>query len=870
MSDERKVLLPCLKGGLKKASNANTKQKAPPRARGVTVCANVTTTVGTLQLSEPGRARSTTMSSKDSPRHMCTATKLGSAPGKKKRGTSIIATQGISEADAAASTNYEVLGHFGCTAVIAELMRVPVNVQEVKRLANLRPGSINLANDDGQAAMHYATQVADSKWTQSELAQLFLKKEACIYLPDSTRRTPIDCAMQEGKKSTRFHAVSDAVRAYQLAAEGRMQYVNSFEATLSDDGFHTFSKVFHGKDGVTPLIYSGSVKGLRIYDVSGGQTRVVQHYVGLDATRFRTAVERANKVGAKQELLFADSGGIFRFRACKKKKVVKVQQEQRVSALECDLDPIVGSIFAARKRSSVLPRRVVVSDDDNNDDDDDDGGGCVDDEQTVLSPTERRSRARVWKGNVAAQAPYQGALPNDVAGFRMDVVVEHNTPFLASYTAAEPCCDIYPMYWGPSVATLRKHDPANNRFEFRILTILPTSENKFFQCAHMLADRSWVGDNCHIAKRLIQGTPVALEQVGNGDYVCLSDTHGAERVTVFSPTLGNAFYCLKLASAARPVGISSRTVRDVSITDGEVPQVTISTTQSIEVHLLTITKLELSELENHSSANGVLPNGRFSSKLVYHILNSCSGGQYSCALSSTGPMLVVMRAGVCSLDFCLCNTLTNKFFHVCRSDALRELGERCLNEVTMSLSSDGRYIMRRNPSSGVTAVLKMQTLEELVSSDPKKRINMTFAPTSYVPMSAEMLSVDPPCGQVTLVFTDVQNSTQIWEHEPASMQIALEMHNRLLRRIMLRFCGYEVKTEGDAFMVAFHHTIDALNWCLVSQILLLLLKWPQPILDMVKIVGTDYDPLSLTQEERNNDEEEEEDIRETVMGIGVW
>ncbi|KAI5830876.1 PP2C-domain-containing protein [Schizophyllum commune Tattone D] len=90
--------------------------------------------------------------------------------------------------------------------------------------------------------------------------------------------------------------------------------------------------------------------------------------------------------------------------------------------------------------------------------------------------------------------------------------------------------------------------------------------------------------------------------------------------------------------------------------------------------------------------------------------------------------------------------------------------------------------------------------------------------------------VEPPTGNVTLVFTDIRNSTHLWEANPG-MRSAMIKHNALLRR-HLRLCGgYEVKTEGDAFMCAFTNPMSALWWCLVVQRDLLREDWPLEILE---------------------------------------
>lgn len=87
-----------------------------------------------------------------------------------------------------------------------------------------------------------------------------------------------------------------------------------------------------------------------------------------------------------------------------------------------------------------------------------------------------------------------------------------------------------------------------------------------------------------------------------------------------------------------------------------------------------------------------------------------------------------------------------------------------------------------------------------------------------------------PRGELALVFTDVQGSTGLWEHIPAPMRIALDLHNMLLRTRLEVWRGYEVKTEGDAFMLAFAEPADALGWCLDVQRRLLALEWPPALL----------------------------------------
>ena len=77
--------------------------------------------------------------------------------------------------------------------------------------------------------------------------------------------------------------------------------------------------------------------------------------------------------------------------------------------------------------------------------------------------------------------------------------------------------------------------------------------------------------------------------------------------------------------------------------------------------------------------------------------------------------------------------------------------------------------------------------------------------------------IDAPTGVVTLVFTDVQGSTVLWDRVPDGMRRALVLHDTIMRETLSAAKGYEVKTEGDAFMVAFASATAAVRWCLRAQ-----------------------------------------------------
>jgi adenylate cyclase len=93
--------------------------------------------------------------------------------------------------------------------------------------------------------------------------------------------------------------------------------------------------------------------------------------------------------------------------------------------------------------------------------------------------------------------------------------------------------------------------------------------------------------------------------------------------------------------------------------------------------------------------------------------------------------------------------------------------------------------------------------------------------------------VQAPVGDVSIVFTDIKSSTLLWETYPSAMQSAIKLHNEVMRRQLRIIGGYEVKTEGDAFMVSFPTATSALLWCFAVQQALLEVQWPSEILSSV-------------------------------------
>lgn len=122
--------------------------------------------------------------------------------------------------------------------------------------------------------------------------------------------------------------------------------------------------------------------------------------------------------------------------------------------------------------------------------------------------------------------------------------------------------------------------------------------------------------------------------------------------------------------------------------------------------------------------------------------------------------------------------------------------------------------------------------EELFPAFKKRRDKSELPGDSRLARLGE--EVDPPIGDLAMVFTDIKNSTLLWETSPIAMRSAIKIHNSIMRRQLRIIGGYEVKTEGDAFIVSFPTPTSALLWCFSVQSLLLVADWPAEILDSME------------------------------------
>src|SRR5690242_11013686 len=91
-------------------------------------------------------------------------------------------------------------------------------------------------------------------------------------------------------------------------------------------------------------------------------------------------------------------------------------------------------------------------------------------------------------------------------------------------------------------------------------------------------------------------------------------------------------------------------------------------------------------------------------------------------------------------------------------------------------------------------------------------------------MSADL---DLPRGTVIFLFTDIEGSTALWEHDRAAMQSATARHDQLLAETIAANQGRLFKHVGDAVQAAFAMAGDGLAAAVAAQLALNDEPWPE-------------------------------------------
>ena len=157
------------------------------------------------------------------------------------------------------------------------------------------------------------------------------------------------------------------------------------------------------------------------------------------------------------------------------------------------------------------------------------------------------------------------------------------------------------------------------------------------------------------------------------------------------------------------------------------------------------------------------------------------------------------------------------------SSELAEKVVKCLVRFDLELAEE---ILRQSCETEMGEVLQ-QLLCNL-------RVYRPYLPTALFEFE-DRASVDVPVPgisgeEVAVVFTDIKSSSFCWEAAPEAMARALRSHNAAITQCIDKYSGYEVKTIGDSFMVAFSSIVDACSFGLSVHVKLLETSWPPELL----------------------------------------
>ena len=84
-----------------------------------------------------------------------------------------------------------------------------------------------------------------------------------------------------------------------------------------------------------------------------------------------------------------------------------------------------------------------------------------------------------------------------------------------------------------------------------------------------------------------------------------------------------------------------------------------------------------------------------------------------------------------------------------------------------------------------------------------------------------------PSGTVTFLFTDIEDSTVLWDRSQQAMTEALSHHDRLITSAIGHRSGYVFASGGDGFAAAFASASDAAAAAVDAQRELVSQRWPE-------------------------------------------
>jgi class 3 adenylate cyclase len=141
-----------------------------------------------------------------------------------------------------------------------------------------------------------------------------------------------------------------------------------------------------------------------------------------------------------------------------------------------------------------------------------------------------------------------------------------------------------------------------------------------------------------------------------------------------------------------------------------------------------------------------------------------------------------------------------------------------------------RYVQPLVSAGDVLGAISVRTGQGETLTAADERLLTDLATQAAVALDRALSAIELPEGVVTLLMTDVEGSTALWEEDPSAMAHALAEHDVLIQEAVSASEGLLLKSrgEGDSTFSVFVDAIPAVTAALAMQKALSSQRWPTP------------------------------------------
>ena len=143
-----------------------------------------------------------------------------------------------------------------------------------------------------------------------------------------------------------------------------------------------------------------------------------------------------------------------------------------------------------------------------------------------------------------------------------------------------------------------------------------------------------------------------------------------------------------------------------------------------------------------------------------------------------------------------------------------------LIELGMVLSNQGKtFLLMKNKPGAIQKCTELRTIVQALGVQEESQLFQSLIDLKKCIEYYESYHLEQPAptGVITLVFTDIVDTTHLWATLGEDFLPLLAQHDEIIMSCARRARGYVVKNDGDSFMVAFANPVDALTFSTSAQ-----------------------------------------------------